>query len=73
MNDISNTEILTLEDLQQQRRAEALEELRTQKQVMSDTARNLVVSLPPPQHKKEPLSRAYIPPQEKSSTEQCLE
>ena len=33
MNDISNTEILTLEDLQQ-RRAEALEELRTQKQVM---------------------------------------
>ena len=46
MNDISNTEILTLEDLQQ-RRAEALEELRTQKQVMSDTARNLFAPIAP--------------------------
>mgnify|MGYP001488189334 CR=1 FL=1 len=41
MNDTVQTEILTLEDLQRQK-AEALEELRTQKQVMNDTARNLL-------------------------------
>ena len=40
MNDTVQTEILTLEDLQRQK-AEALEELRAQKQVMNDTARNL--------------------------------
>ena len=36
MNDTVQTEILTLEDLQRQK-AEALEELRAQKQVMNDT------------------------------------
>ena len=40
MNDTVQTEILTLEDLQQQK-AEALEELRAQQQIMADTARNL--------------------------------
>ena len=36
MNDTVQTEILTLEDLQQQK-AEALEELRAQQQIMADT------------------------------------
>lgn len=71
MNDISNTEILTLEDLQQ-RRAEALEELRTQKQVMSDTARNLFAPIAPAAD-KEPLSCGHLTPEWQSSTEQCLE
>ena len=58
MNDISNTEILTLEDLQQ-RRAEALEELRTQKQVMSDTARNLFAPIAPAADKGTAIMRAF--------------
>ena len=45
MNDTVQTEILTLEDLQRQK-AEALEELRAQKQVMNDTARNLFAPIP---------------------------
>ena len=57
MNDISNTEILTLEDLQ--RRAEALEELRTQKQVMSDTARNLFAPIAPAADKGTAIMRAF--------------
>ena len=55
MNDISNTEILTLEDLQQ-RRAEAL---RTQKQVMSDTARNLFAPIAPAADKGTAIMRAF--------------
>ena len=58
MNDISNTEILTLEDLQQ-RRAEALEELRTKKQVMSDTARNLFAPIAPAADKGTAIMRAF--------------
>ena len=58
INDISNTEILTLEDLQQ-RRAEALEELRTQKQVMSDTARNLFAPIAPAADKGTAIMRAF--------------
>ena len=46
MNDTVQTEILTLEDFQRQK-AEALEELRAQKQVMNDTARNLFASIAP--------------------------
>ena len=46
MNDTIQTEILTLEDLQRQK-AEALEELRAQKQVMNDTARNLFAPITP--------------------------
>ena len=59
MNDISNTEILTLEDLQQ-RRAEALEELRTQKQVMSDTARNLFAPIAPAADKGTAIMRPEV-------------
>ena len=66
MNDISNTEILTLEDLQQ-RRAEALEELRTQKQPESYLLRL------PQQQIKEPLSCGHLTPEWQSSPEQCLE
>ena len=46
MNDTVQTEILTLEDLQQQK-AEALEELRAQQQIMADTARNLFAPIAP--------------------------
>ena len=71
MNDISNTEILTLEDLQQ-RRAEALEELRTQKQVMPTQPETYLLRLPQ-QQIKEPLSCGHLTPEWQSSTEQCLE
>ena len=54
MNDISNTEILTLEDLQQRRA-----ELRTQKQVMSDTARNLFAPIAPAADKGTAIMRAF--------------
>ena len=46
MNDTVQTEILTLEDLQQQK-AEALEELRAQQHIMADTARNLFAPIAP--------------------------
>ncbi len=58
MNDTSKTEILTLEDLQQ-RRAEALDELRAQKQVMSDTARNLFAPIAPAADKGTSIMRAF--------------
>ena len=58
MNETSKTEILTLEDLQRQR-AEALEELRAQKQVMSDTARNLFAPIAPAADKGTAVMRAF--------------
>ena len=41
------------------RRAEALEELRTQKQVMSDTARNLFAPIAPAADKGTAIMRAF--------------
>ena len=70
MNDISNTEILTLEDLQQ-RRAEALEELRTQKQVMSDTARNLFAPIAPAADKGTAIMRAFNRSEERRVGKEC--
>jgi hypothetical protein len=58
MNETSKTEILTLEDLQRQR-AEALEKLRAQKQVMSDTARNLFAPIAPAADKGTAVMRAF--------------
>ena len=66
MNDTVQTEILTLEDLQQQK-AKALKELRAQKQVMADTARNLFARI------KERLSCVHLIPVWLYSTEPCLE
>jgi len=58
MNDTVQTEILTLEDLQRQK-AEALEELRAQKQVMNDTARNLFAPIAPAANKGTAIMRAF--------------
>ena len=58
MNDTVHTEILTLEDLQQQK-AKALEELRAQKQVMNDTARNLFAPIAPAANKGTAIMRAF--------------
>jgi hypothetical protein len=58
MNDTVQTEILTLEDLQRQK-AEALEELRAQKQVMNDTARNLFAPIAPAANKETAIMRAF--------------
>ena len=58
MNDTIQTEILTLEDLQRQK-AEALEELRAQKQVMNDTARNLFAPITPAANKGTAIMRAF--------------
>ena len=58
MNDTVQTEILTLEDLQRQK-AEALEELRAQKQVMNDTARNLFAPIAPAANKGTANMRAF--------------
>ena len=71
MNDTVQTEILTLEDLQRQK-AEALEELRAQKQVMNDTARNLFAPIAPAAI-KEQLSCVHLIPVWLYSTEPCLE
>ena len=70
MNDAVQTEILTLEDLQQQK-AEALEELRAQQQIMADTARNLLRLLP--LRTREQLSCVRLIPAWPYSTELCLE
>ena len=59
MNDTVQTEILTLEDLQQQK-AEALEELRAQQQIMADTARNLFAPIAPAADKGTAIMRAFI-------------
>ena len=59
MNDTVQTDILTLEDLQRQK-AEALEELRAQKQVMNDTARNLFAPIAPAANKGTAIMRAFI-------------
>ncbi len=58
MNDTIQTEILTLEDLQQQK-AEALEELRAQQQIMADTARNLFAPIAPAADKGTAIMRAF--------------
>lgn len=58
MNDTAQTEILTLEDLQQQK-AEALEELRAQQQIMADTARNLFAPIAPAADKGTAIMRAF--------------
>lgn len=58
MNDAVQTEILTLEDLQQQK-AEALEELRAQQQIMADTARNLFAPIAPAADKGTAIMRAF--------------
>ena len=58
MNDTVQTEILTLEDLQQQK-AEALEELRAQQQIMADTARNLFAPIAPAADKGTAITRAF--------------
>ena len=58
MNDTIHTEILTLEDLQQQK-AEALEELRAQQQIMADTARNLFAPIAPAADKGTAIMRAF--------------
>ena len=55
MNDTVQTEILTLEDLQRQK-AEALEELRAQKQVMND---NLFAPIAPAANKGTAIMRAF--------------
>ena len=52
MNDTVQTEILTLEDLQQQK-AEALE------QIMADTARNLFAPIAPAADKGTAIMRAF--------------
>lgn len=58
MNDTVQTEILTLEDLQQQK-AEALEELRAQQQIMANTARNLFAPIAPAADKGTAIMRAF--------------
>lgn len=58
MNDTPKTEILTLEELRQQK-AEALEELRAQKQAMADTARNLFAPIAPAANKGMAIMRAF--------------
>ena len=58
MNDTVQTEILTLEDLQQQK-AEALEELRAQQQIMADNARNLFAPIAPAADKGTAIMRAF--------------
>ena len=58
MNDTVQTEILTLEDLQQQK-SEALEELRAQQQIMADTARNLFAPIAPAADKGTAIMRAF--------------
>lgn len=58
MNDTVQTEILTLEDLQQQK-TEALEELRAQQQIMADTARNLFAPIAPAADKGTAIMRAF--------------
>ena len=58
MNDTVQTEILTLEALQQQK-AEALEELRAQQQIMADTARNLFAPIAPAADKGTAIMRAF--------------
>ena len=58
MIDTVQTEILTLEDLQQQK-AEALEELRAQQQIMADTARNLFAPIAPAADKGTAIMRAF--------------
>lgn len=58
MNDTPKTEILTLEELRQQK-AEALEELRAQKQAMADTTRNLFAPIAPAANKGTAIMRAF--------------
>lgn len=57
MSDISQT-IATLEDLQLQK-AEALGKLRTQKQVMTDAAKNLFAPVAPAADKGTAIMRAF--------------
>lgn len=57
-DNIPPTKILTLEDLQQ-RKAEALDELRAQKQVMAETARNLFAPVTPAANKGTAIMRMF--------------
>lgn len=58
MNDTSKTDKVTLESLQQ-KKAEALKELRTQKQIMADTAKNLFAPIAPAADKGTAIMRAF--------------
>ena len=58
MNDASKIDIITLESLQQ-KKAEALKELRIQKQVMADTAKNLFAPVAPAVDKGTAVMRAF--------------
>lgn len=58
MNDTSNTDLITLESLQKQK-AEAREELRAQKKIMNDTARNLFAPLAPAADRGTAIMRAF--------------
>lgn len=58
MSDASKIDIVTLESLQQ-KKAEALKELRTQKQIMADTAKNLFAPLAPAADKGTAIMRAF--------------
>lgn len=58
MNDTSNTDLITLESLQKQK-AEAREELRAQKKIMNDTARNLFAPLTPAADRGTAIMRAF--------------
>ena len=58
MNDTSNTDLITLESRQKQK-AEAREELRAQKKIMNDTARNLFAPLAPAADRGTAIMRAF--------------
>ena len=58
MNDTSHTTLTSLESLQKQK-AEALGELRAQKKVMADTAKNLFAPIAPAADKGTSIMRAF--------------
>lgn len=58
MNDTSNIDHITLESLQKQK-AEAREELRAQKKIMTDTAKNLFTPLAPAADRGTAIMRAF--------------
>lgn len=58
MNDTSNIDHITLENLQKQK-AEAREELRAQKKIMTDTAKDLFAPLAPAADRGTAIMRAF--------------
>ena len=58
MNDTANTDLITVESLQKQK-AEAREELRAQKEIRNDTARNLFAPLAPAADRGTAIMRAF--------------